>query len=119
MRKLVLAAFAIASLAIPFTASADDIPDGADCASQSDPVAFQLPTGPDGNADRGYGCVAAQGHVVAYIGGEARPENPANAGSGGACGAIIVADQTVTGDPDWDNAGADGEAGTADDEHCD
>ncbi|HEX9711347.1 MAG TPA: hypothetical protein VGB52_02205 [Actinomycetota bacterium] len=115
MRKLALAALLAAMAVAPFAAQADDIPDGADCNSTAASGAFTNTDEPD----RGAVCVNVEGTTVLYVGGEAQAEEPENQGSGGACGAVIVADQTLTGDPDWDNAGADGEAGTADDEHCD
>jgi hypothetical protein len=118
MRKLTLTALAIASLAIPVTASADDIPDGADCAATTGP-SLQVPAGPDGDNDRGYACVAGGGVAVAYIGGELQAEEEGNPDAGGACGAVIVGGQVLSGNADWDNAGPDGEEGTEDDQHCD
>ena len=54
------------------------------------------------NVDRASLCVHAEGTTVLYIGGEAQSED--NPGTGGACGAIIIADENVTGsDEDWNS----------------
>lgn len=117
MRKLTLAALAIASLAIPVTASADDVPDGADCRANGPSV---TPLGTASEPDRGSACVSADGVVIAYIGGELQAEEEGNPEAGGACGAIIVADQMVAGEnEDWDNPDPDGDPTTDDGRHCD
>lgn len=115
MKKLLLATMLAALAVAPFAAQADDIPDGADCASTADSGVYAS----ESEQDRAALCLNAEGTTVFYIGGEAQAEEEGDPAFGGACGAIIVADSTVAGNADWDNAGADGEAGTADDEHCD
>lgn len=114
MKRIGLAGLLAVAVLVPLGAQADDIPDGAACqAGTADPVTL------GSEPDRGAVCVHAYGTTVFYIGGEAQAEEEGDPAFGGACGAIIVMDEEVAGDPDWDNAGADGEVGTADDEHCD
>lgn len=104
MKRFSIAAIIVALAIAPFTAQADDIPDGQDCRDgTADPVA----TGSE--PDRGAVCINAGGTVILYIGGEGQAEE--EPGTGGACGTIIVADQTFTGTDDWDNP----DEGT----HCD
>jgi len=108
MKKLLIATFMAALAVAPFAAQADDIYDGKDCRDgNAEPAAAGAASGED--ADRGSVCVYNEGSVIFYIGGEAQAEE--EAGTGGACGSIIIMDQNVTGDEDWDNA----EQGT----HCD
>lgn len=125
MKRLGIAALLAAMAVAPFAAQADDIPDGADCnatttgvhlgiASAEDPTTY-----PPDDADRGAVCVNDGSTTVLYVGGEAVAEEEPGEETGVACGAVIVGGETLAGKADWDNAGADGEAGTADDEHCD
>ena|SRR5687767_1628598 len=115
MRRLGITLLLALGLFIPMGASAHDVPDGQDCREgTAAPASLGATSGAD--ADRGAACVHAGGTTVFYLGGEGQSED--DPGTGGACGAIIVADNTVTGTDDWDNAGADGVEGTADDEHC-
>lgn len=100
MKRFIAAAAVAALMFVPSFAGADDIEDGADCRSGSaEPVALGAANGED--ADRGSFCVHANGTTVLYVGGEAQSET--DPGTGGACGAIIVADQTLSGTDDWDN----------------
>lgn len=117
MKKWLLVATVAALSLAPFASQADDIPDGADCAAGADPITLAVVDG--GEEDRGAVCVAAEGTVVLYVGGEAQAEEEGDPAAGGSCGAVIVAGTALAGEPDWDNAGEDGEAGTEDDEHCD
>lgn len=106
MKRFIAAAAVAALMLVPALAGADDIYDGADCRSGSaEPVALGAVNGDD--ADRASFCAHAGGTTVFYIGGEAQSET--DPGTGGACGAIIVADQTVAGTDDWNT----------DTEHCD
>src|SRR5688572_14543206 len=115
MRKLAISLLMALGLLVPMGAMANDIPDGQDCRDgNAAPVTLAATSG--GETDRGAGCVNANGTTVFYLGGDGQSED--DPGTGGACGAIIIADNTVTGTDDWDNAGADGIEGTADDEHC-
>ncbi|HWH45324.1 MAG TPA: hypothetical protein VNT32_11375 [Thermoleophilaceae bacterium] len=115
MRKLLVLCFAVGGLAVPFTASAHDVPDGADCRAAGEPSVTPLggPAVPGGGeeADRGQACVNVGGTTVFYIGGEVQPEEEGNPAAGGLCGTIIAGGTTVTGNDDWDNE----DAGT----HCD
>ena len=102
-------------MVVPMAARANDVPDGQDCRDgNAAPVTLAALSG--GETDRGEACANAGGVTVFYIGGEIQSED--NPGTGGACGSLIVGGSTVTGTDDWDNAGADGVPGTADDEHC-
>lgn len=111
MRKLAFVLAAVLGLGfLGGAALANDIPDGADCASQA--AGAQNYSGSE--QDRGAVCVSdgnAGNGAEAYVGGEGSAE-----GAGGApCGAVIVAGATVAGDPDWDKTDND-PAGTG---HCD
>jgi hypothetical protein len=128
MRKLfaILGVFALV-VAVPILGTANDISDGQDCAesAQGASVEHAVLNGDDpttAELDRGAVCLSdgddANGADV-YVGGEIQAEEEGNPDFGGACGAIIVGGEPLAGDADWDNAGADGIAGTADDEHCD
>ncbi|HVF12911.1 MAG TPA: hypothetical protein VNA87_07485 [Actinomycetota bacterium] len=115
MRRLGITLLLALGLLIPMGAMANDVPDGQDCRDgNAAPASLGATSGAD--ADRGAACVHAGGTTVFYLGGEAQSED--NPGSGGACGSLIVAGNTLQGTDDWDNAGADGIEGTADDEHC-
>lgn len=115
MRRFAVALLLTLGMTIPMGAMASDVPDGQDCRNgNAAPASLGATSGAD--ADRGAACVHANGTTVFYLGGEAQSED--DPGTGGACGSFIVADQTLTGTDDWDNAGADGVKGTADDEHC-
>lgn len=117
MRKVLLVLALAFAMVLPLGAFANDVPDGEDCRNGAAPATLAAAGG--GEADRGAACVAANGTVLLYVGGEAQADEPANQGYGNACGAIIVGDQVLAGDSDWNNNGPDGVAGTADDEHCD
>src|SRR5687767_9816969 len=117
MRRFFVAALLALGMLVPMGAMAHDVPDGQDCRDgNAAPAALGATSGQD--SDRGAACVNAGGTTVFYLGGEAQSED--DPGTGGACGAVIVADNSLTGadNDDWDNAGADGIEGTADDEHC-
>lgn len=115
MKRLAIAAFVAALMVAPFTAQADDIHDAQECREgTAEPVALGAVEGED--ADRGSFCVHADGFTALYVGGEAQAEE--EPGTGGACGTIIILDENVTGEEDWDSDG-----GTpndpSDDTHCD
>lgn len=108
MKKLIIAALAAmvaVALALPLgSASANDVQDGAECATTTGPSVDPVgpaPVGSNDEADRGSACVAAGGTAVVYIGGELDAEEEGNPDAGGACGAVIVGGQAVAGDPDW------------------
>lgn len=117
MRKVLLVLALASAMVLPLGAFANDVPDGEDCRNGAAPATLAAAGG--GEADRGAACVAANGTVLLYVGGEAQAEEEGNPTYGNACGAIIVGGQELAGSHDWDNAGPDGVAGTADDEHCD
>lgn len=115
MRRVALVVLLALAMLVPFASLASDVPDGQDCRDgNAAPATAAAANG--GETDRGAACVNADGTTVLYIGGEAQSED--DPGTGGACGAIIIAGETQTGEDDWDNAGEDGIAGTADDQHC-
>lgn len=129
MRKaLAVAAIIAFAVALPLLGSASDIPDGADCgnAAQGASVHHAVLEGGDpttAELDRGAVCVSdgnASNGAEIYLGGEAQAEEEGNPDFGGACGAIVLGGDSLTGSsPDWDNPGPDGTPGTADDQHCD
>lgn len=114
MRKLLFAGLAVTALAIAPSALADDtgevIKDADQCAATGTTAEANVSNQDDG---RGYACVAAEGTVLFYIGGEAQSEQ--NPGQGGACGAIVLGGQTVTGDTGWND---DSNPDDTNPEHC-
>lgn len=87
--------------ASPALATHQDTEDGDDCRETAlvdpeDEEGLGVTSGEESEEDgRSAACVSAEGFVVFYIGGTTEDKE------GGPCGAIIVADQTVTGSSDW------------------
>jgi hypothetical protein len=111
MRRLLLSALAVAcvSVAVPFHALANDIPDGQACDAKADGT--QDVVLPSGAGNRGYICLREGGMTVFYIGGALTPS------SGSPCGSITVAGVGVIGDNNWDKtdgSGTDDQPGALD-----
>ncbi len=110
MRRFLITCLLATVAIVPLASQADDVNDAAECrAGTADPVRVGAAADPGNvdNADRGSVCVHSGGDAVVYVGGEAQAEE--NPGTGGACGAVIVGGENLTGssenwnDPDEGN----------------